>query len=202
MWRNLDRRGRRSLQLFSKILHSVPKYAIINPERRWIYEGTQDNQSHTVRLDIQHESLSCGLPLAVRTERKYYARHHTYRTLPSESVVLALMADYPLLAAHATEATDIPKDHLQPRAPRNLRTSVRYLLYAFWKLVLIFDFKSNILPNVKRTHPLGCVLFYYVDKGCRGRQPLPIYGVFDILIVGTGVLDGPKKRTTDGRPYK
>ena len=88
------------------------KYAIINPERRWIYEGTEDNKSDTVRLDIQHESLSCGLPLAVRTERKYYARYLTYRTLPSEPMVCAIMADYPLLAAHATEATDLPKDHL------------------------------------------------------------------------------------------
>ena len=103
---------RQSLQFFSKILHSAKKCAIINPERRWIYEGTEDNKSDTVRLDIRNESFSCGLPLAVRTERKYYARYLTYRTLPSESVVLAIMADYPLLAAHATEATDLPKDHL------------------------------------------------------------------------------------------
>ena len=136
------RSKKRFYKNFFNILQSVPKCATINPERRWIYEGTQDNQSHTVRLDIQHESFSCGLPLAVRTERKYYARYLTYRTLPSESVVLAIMADYPLLAAHATEATDLPKDHFQPRAPRDLRTSVRYLLYAFWKLVLMLNIKT------------------------------------------------------------
>ena len=78
----------------------------------------------------------------MRTERKYYARYLTYRTLPSKPVVLAIMADYPLLAAHATEATDLPKDHLQPRAPRDLRTSVRYMLYVIWKLVLMLNMKT------------------------------------------------------------
>ena len=82
------------------------------PERRWIYEGTEDNKSDTVRLDIRNESLSRGLPLAMRRERKYHAWYLTYLFVPSESVVLAIMADYPLLAAHATEATDLPKDHI------------------------------------------------------------------------------------------
>ena len=75
-------------------------------------------------------------------------------------MVCAIMADYPLLDAHATEATDIPKDPLQPRAPHDLQTSVRYLLHAFWKLVLITQYKNT--PSLNRYGSLG-VFFSYTE---------------------------------------
>ena len=47
-----------------------------------------------------------------------------------------------------------------PRAPHDLRTSVRYLLHAFWKLVLITQYKNT--PSLNRYGSLG-VFFSYTE---------------------------------------
>ena len=72
-------------------------------ERRWRNESFQNHPNDTVRFAVRYKSFFGSVALALRTQREYYARYHTYRILPSELMAYADSGNDRLLAADRAE---------------------------------------------------------------------------------------------------
>ena len=76
------------------------------------------------------------MPLALRAERKHYARDLSNLFLPSEPVALAACGDGRMLATAEASDPGVKEADKQSRSSAAMRSFVSHLLPSFRKLVL------------------------------------------------------------------